>query len=313
MKWTGFPALRRQIYEPGGIPDQLRGMCGDYRDNLADQELLASPGMKRIGARLWWIGSALILGLGGYLLAVALSKGESIVAVVLCPMALIGVIALAFACLHFRASATGVGPISSNWNNRSSSAHLPGYNSQTANKPASAPWVWQMRLEAGRKLGHYQILAPLGAGGMGEVYRARDARLDRDVAVKVLPERLVDSEEALTRFEREAKGLAALSHPNLVTIFDVGSDQGISFEVMEFLTGETLHGCLARRPLPLARVLDMGLQWRTAWQRRTPTASSIAILSPRTFFWARTDRSKSSISAWHGSPAMTHWGRPRST
>jgi uncharacterized protein (TIGR04222 family) len=101
MKWTGFPAPRRQIYEPGGIPDLLQGMCGDYRDNLADQELLAPPGMKRIGAGLWWIGSALILGLGGCLLRVALSKGESIVAVVLCPVALIGVIALAFACLHF--------------------------------------------------------------------------------------------------------------------------------------------------------------------------------------------------------------------
>jgi uncharacterized protein (TIGR04222 family) len=101
MKWTGFPALRRQIYEPGGIPDLLRGMCGAYRDNLSDRELLAPPGMKWIGARLWWIGSALILGLGGYLLAVALAKGESIVAVILCPMALIGVIALAFACLRF--------------------------------------------------------------------------------------------------------------------------------------------------------------------------------------------------------------------
>jgi uncharacterized protein (TIGR04222 family) len=101
MKWTGFPARRRQIYEPGGIPDLLRGMCGDYRDNLAGQELLAPPGMKQIGARLWWIGSALILGLGGYLLAVALAKGEPIVAVVVCPMALIGVIALAYACLDF--------------------------------------------------------------------------------------------------------------------------------------------------------------------------------------------------------------------
>src|SRR5262249_29263629 len=101
MKWTGFPARRRRIYEPSGIPDLLRGMCGDYRDNLADQELLAPLGMTRIGARLWWIGSALILGLGGYLLAVALAKGEPIVAVVLCPMALIGVIALAFACLAF--------------------------------------------------------------------------------------------------------------------------------------------------------------------------------------------------------------------
>jgi uncharacterized protein (TIGR04222 family) len=101
MKWTGFSASRRQIYEPSGIPDLLREMCGDYRENLADQELLAPPGMKRIGAPLWWIGSALMLGLGVYLLAVALAKGESIVAVVLCPTALIGVIALAFACLRF--------------------------------------------------------------------------------------------------------------------------------------------------------------------------------------------------------------------
>ncbi len=101
MKWTGFPAVRRQIYEPGGIPDLLREMCGDYRDNLADQELLAPPGMKRLGARLWWIGSALILGLGGYLMAVGLAKREPIVAVILCPMALIGVIALAFGCLRF--------------------------------------------------------------------------------------------------------------------------------------------------------------------------------------------------------------------
>src|SRR5262245_47545970 len=84
-----------------------------------------------------------------------------------------------------------------------------------------------MRLTAGMKLAHYQILAPLGAGGMGEVYRARDVRLDRDVAVKVLPERLADAAEALARFEREAKALAALSHANLVAIFDVGREQGI--------------------------------------------------------------------------------------
>jgi hypothetical protein len=76
-------------------------MCFDYWDKLADQELLAPPGMKQIGARLWWIGSALILGLGGYLLAVALAKGEPIVAFILCPMALIGVLALAPACLDF--------------------------------------------------------------------------------------------------------------------------------------------------------------------------------------------------------------------
>src|SRR5215475_14966347 len=115
-----------------------------------------------------------------------------------------------------------------------------------------------MRLQAGMKLAHYEILAPLGAGGMGEVYRARDARLDRDVAIKVLPERLADSGEALARFEREAKALAALSHANLVAIFDVGTDQGILFAVMEFLAGETLRESLGRGALPLTRVLEIG-------------------------------------------------------
>ena len=108
------------------------------------------------------------------------------------------------------------------------------------------------------KLAHYTILAPLGAGGMGEVYRARDGRLDRDVAIKVLPERLADTAEALARFEREAKVLAAVSHPNLISIFDVGTDHGISFAVMEFLAGETLRELLDRGTLPLARVLEIG-------------------------------------------------------
>src|SRR5262245_47599641 len=109
------------------------------------------------------------------------------------------------------------------------------------------------------KLAQYEILAPLGAGGMGEVYRARDPRLDREVAIKVLPERLADTAEALGRFEREAKALAALSHPNLVSIFDVGTDHDICFAVMEFLVGETLHECLSRGALPLARVLEIGI------------------------------------------------------
>jgi RNA polymerase sigma-70 factor (ECF subfamily) len=115
-----------------------------------------------------------------------------------------------------------------------------------------------MRLQAGMKLAHYEILAPLGAGGMGEVYRARDGRLERDVAVKVLPERLANTATALARFEREAKALAALSHPNLVAIFDVGADHSISFAVMELLTGETLHECLGRGALPFARVVAIG-------------------------------------------------------
>src|SRR5262245_4320036 len=115
-----------------------------------------------------------------------------------------------------------------------------------------------MRMQAGTKLTHYQILAPLGAGGMGEVYRARDARLDRDVAIKVLPERLANSPEARARFEREAKALAALSHPNLVAIFDVGAEQGICFAVMEFLAGQTLLDLLGRGGLLPARVLELG-------------------------------------------------------
>src|SRR5262245_58227857 len=116
-----------------------------------------------------------------------------------------------------------------------------------------------MQLHAGVKLAHYEILAPIGAGGMGEVYRARDDRLGRDVAVKVLPEQLANTANALARFEREAKALAALSHPNLVVSFDVGMDQGISFAVMEFLAGETLLQCLGRGSLPLPRLLEIGV------------------------------------------------------
>jgi RNA polymerase sigma-70 factor (ECF subfamily) len=94
---------------------------------------------------------------------------------------------------------------------------------------------------------------------MGEVYRARDVRLDRDVAIKVLPDHLSDSPEALARFELEARALAALSHPNLVAIFDVGAEQGISFAVMELLVGETLLELLSRGPLPMARLVDIGV------------------------------------------------------
>src|SRR4029450_13750723 len=115
-----------------------------------------------------------------------------------------------------------------------------------------------MRLRAGMQLAHYQILAPIGAGGMGEVYRARDSRLDRDVAVKVLPESLSDDPAALARFEREAKGLAPVSHPNLVATFDVRDDRGITFAVMEFLNGETLRERLKRGALSFNPVVEIG-------------------------------------------------------
>jgi serine/threonine-protein kinase len=116
-----------------------------------------------------------------------------------------------------------------------------------------------MTLPAGTRLGPYEIVSPLGAGGMGEVYRARDGRLERNVAVKVLPESLVADQDALARFEREAKAIAALSHPNILAIHDFGTDRGVVYAVMEFLDGETLRGKL-ESPLPLRRVIEYALQ-----------------------------------------------------
>jgi serine/threonine-protein kinase len=98
----------------------------------------------------------------------------------------------------------------------------------------------------GRTLGHYRINSLLGAGGMGEVYRAHDTRLDRDVAVKILPEHLAKNQEALWRFEREAKAVATLSHPNILSIFDFGVEQGVSYAVTELLEGGTLRSFLSR-------------------------------------------------------------------
>jgi serine/threonine protein kinase len=98
----------------------------------------------------------------------------------------------------------------------------------------------------GRTLGHYRLDSLLGAGGMGEVWRARDTRLDRAVAVKILPEHLVDNPEALRRFEREAKAVAALSHPNILSIFDFGAERGVSYAVMELLDGGNLRAYLNR-------------------------------------------------------------------
>src|SRR5215468_10706638 len=97
-----------------------------------------------------------------------------------------------------------------------------------------------MSLAAGTKLGPYQILAPLGAGGMGEVYRARDTRLERIVAIKILPAHLSDKPAARERFEREARAISAFNHPNICHLYDVGSKDGVSYLVMEYLEGESL-------------------------------------------------------------------------
>src|SRR6202140_1510043 len=115
-----------------------------------------------------------------------------------------------------------------------------------------------MLLSAGTRLGPYEILAPLGRGGMGEVYRARDSRLGRDVAIKILPEHLASNAEALARFEREAMAIAALSHPNIVVIFDLGNEGEVRFAVMELLLGETLREHVKSSPCQPAAVAEIG-------------------------------------------------------
>ncbi len=117
-----------------------------------------------------------------------------------------------------------------------------------------------MALTSGTRFGPYEIQSPLGAGGMGEVYRARDTRLERTVAIKILPEHLSQDSEAKQRFNREARAISSLSHPNICHLYDVGSQDGIDFLVMEFLEGETLADRLAKGPLPPEQVLKYGIE-----------------------------------------------------
>src|SRR6266496_4131683 len=119
---------------------------------------------------------------------------------------------------------------------------------------------WPMPLAAGTKLGPYELLAPLGAGGMGEVYRARDTRLGRDVAIKVLPSSLSADHDRLRRFEQEACAAGALNHPNILIVHDIGTHEGSPYVVSELLEGETLRQRISGTPLAQRRVLDYALQ-----------------------------------------------------
>src|SRR5207249_1294797 len=112
-----------------------------------------------------------------------------------------------------------------------------------------------MSLSAGNRLGPYEIVASIGAGGMGEVYKARDTRLDRLVAIKVLPDLLAADPERRERFEREARAVSSLNHPNICMLFDVGQQDGVEYLVMELLEGESLAQRLTRGPLPLDQAL----------------------------------------------------------
>jgi Tol biopolymer transport system component len=117
-----------------------------------------------------------------------------------------------------------------------------------------------MALSSGTKLGPYEIVEPRGTGGMGEVYRARDTRLDRSVAIKILPSHLSDNPEARQRFDREARAISSLNHPNICTLHDMGHQDGIDFLVMEFLEGETLAERLIKGPLRTEQVLKISIE-----------------------------------------------------
>ncbi|HET7710755.1 MAG TPA: protein kinase, partial [Thermoanaerobaculia bacterium] len=121
-----------------------------------------------------------------------------------------------------------------------------------------------MTIKIGSRLGPYEILSAMGAGGMGEVWRARDTRLERDVAVKVLPASFADNAQLRIRFLREAKSISSLNHPNICTLHDVGQEDGVDYLVMELIEGESLAEKLTRGPLPLDQVLRVGSQIATA-------------------------------------------------
>src|SRR5437667_5113184 len=117
-----------------------------------------------------------------------------------------------------------------------------------------------MPLTIGTRLGPYEVIAPVGAGGRGEVYRARDTRLGRDVAVKVLPSHLSENAEARARFEREARVISGLNHPHICVLHDLGREDGLDYLVMELVEGESLAQRIARGPLPIAEVVRIGAE-----------------------------------------------------
>ena len=124
-----------------------------------------------------------------------------------------------------------------------------------------------MPLETGAKLGPYEIVAPIGAGGMGEVYKAKDTRLDRTVAIKVLPSELSQHEELRQRFEREARAVSSLNHRHICTLYDIGREDSVDFMVMEYLEGETLADRVAKGPLPVDEALRYGIEVADALHR----------------------------------------------
>ncbi len=124
-----------------------------------------------------------------------------------------------------------------------------------------------MELVPGAKLGPYEIVSPIGAGGMGEVFKARDTRLDRTVAIKVMPKYIAAREDLRARFEREARTVSNLNHPNICVLYDIGKQNGTDYMVLEFLEGETLAAHIAKGPMPLGQALKYATQIADALDR----------------------------------------------
>src|SRR3989442_2753458 len=141
-----------------------------------------------------------------------------------------------------------------------------------------------MPLVTGTRLGPYEIVAALGAGGMGEVYKARDTRLDRTVAIKILPESLAADPQFRDRFDREARAISQLTHPHICTLYDVGEQQDTAFLVMEYLDGETLAKRLERGALPLAEALTIAIQIASALDKAHRAGITHRDLKPANIF-----------------------------
>ena len=154
-----------------------------------------------------------------------------------------------------------------------------------------------MGLRTGTQLGPYEILSAIGAGGMGEVYRARDTRLDRVVAIKILPDHLADRSELRERFEREARTVASLNHPHICTLYDIGHQDGTDYLVMEYLEGETLAERLKKGPLPLDQVLQYAIEIADALDKAHRKGITHRDLKPGNIMLTKSGRS-CWTSAW---------------
>ena len=162
-----------------------------------------------------------------------------------------------------------------------------------------------MPLQPGTTLGPYEILSPIGAGGMGEVYRARDTRLDRTVAIKVLPEHVASDPDLKQRFEREAKTISSLNHPHICTLYDIGSQDGIDFLVMEYLEGDTLAQRLEKGALPLDQALRVAIEIADALDKAHRQGITHRDLKPGNIMLTQTGAKllDFGLAKWDGSAA----------